>query len=287
MSVITFEDYTAAIKVQYEEEKSGMYSGFLLNPTPAQLRNLCLLLFDNGLNKTDENVFILFFQVKEGHHLRKCIENFDVEKFKAVKNFITGKNAKTNSNSLNLIAVLVNFQPRPFSKFLHEGQTDLKKISKENLSEEEYIAQNISYKKPLDEKNTLDVKKPKGRHIAIAVGVVGMIIGGYGVKKELFPAKECLQWNIDHYEAVICGGSKIGFAGVNPIFDKDESLLNFKKIEVSDTTTFFKNDQPIVWYIKQNGECEYFNSQGLHPISGKPLRPISKYIIKKYILENN
>jgi hypothetical protein len=85
---------------------------------------------------------------------------------------------------------------------------------------------------------------------------------------------------------VVCAGNKIGFYDINPIFDKNDDLLDFKKISVCDTTTFFKYNQPMVWYIKQNGKCEYFNAPGLHPISGKPLRPISKYIIAKYIKQH-
>ena len=31
----TFEGFVAAVKQQYEVSKNGMYSGFLLNPSPA------------------------------------------------------------------------------------------------------------------------------------------------------------------------------------------------------------------------------------------------------------
>jgi hypothetical protein len=92
-----------------------------------------------------------------------------------------------------------------------------------------------------------------------------------------------MQWNTNHYEEVVCEGNKIGFANINPIFERDEKLLDFKKIEVCDTTIFFKDNQPIVWYIKQNNKCEYFNAPGLHPITNKPLRPITQYIIDKYV----
>ncbi|KAB1153710.1 hypothetical protein [Flavobacterium luteum] len=287
MSVITFEDYTAAIKGQYEEVKSGIYSSFLLNPTPAQLRNLCLLILDNGLSKVDEGIFTLFFQVKQGENLRRSIENFDIEKFKAIKNFLIGKNGKTNPNNLNLIAVLVDFQPRPFSKFIHQGPMDLNKFSNEISINKEEIVNTISQQNSFPDNRTVNLKRSKRRSIAVAISIVGMALGGYGVKKEFFPDKECMQWNNDHYEEVVCEGSEIGFASINPIFDKDESLFQLKKIEVSDTTTFFKNDQPIVWYSKRDGKCEFFNAPGLHPESRKTLRPVSKYIIKKYVLTVN
>lgn len=284
MNSNTYDEYTAAVKARYEEVKVGVYSSYLLQPTPAQLRNLCVLLLDNGLNKSDEGIFTLFFQVKEGENLRKSIENFEIEKFKAVKNFLMGKNAKTNSNSLNLTAVLVNFQPRPFSKFIQQGATDVKKTSLEVLFKEEK-SQEILKQEYLQENRILHQKKPKARSIAIGVGVVGLLIGSYGIKNEYFPEKKCMQWNNDHYEEVVCEGNRVAFSEINPIIKRQESLIDFKKIEVCDTTIFFKNEQPLVWYCKQDGECEYFNAPGLHPESGKTLKPISKYIIKKYVLK--
>jgi hypothetical protein len=42
----------------------------------------------------------------------------------------------------------------------------------------------------------------------------------------------------------------------------------------------------MVWYGKEpiTGKYEYFSQPGLHPITGKTLKKISPYIIKKYII---
>jgi H+/gluconate symporter-like permease len=66
MSKITFEEYKSAIKTKYQSSKMEDVSGILLNPSPAQLRNLCLIHFDNSLSINDENTMKFFFQVKEG-----------------------------------------------------------------------------------------------------------------------------------------------------------------------------------------------------------------------------
>ena len=92
----------------------------------------------------------------------------------------------------------------------------------------------------------------QGRIIALAAGAAGLLLVSYRIKKEYFSNKECVQWNKDHYEEVVCAGSKIVFADVNPIIERQESVLDFKKIEVSDTTTFFKNKQPVIWYCKKD-----------------------------------
>jgi C1A family cysteine protease len=93
-------------------------------------------------------------------------------------------------------------------------------------------------------------------------------------------------WVKNHYQAVEYDKVK-DTADAIPL--NQYALDNFKKITVSDTATFFKNgdyNRPLVWYGKSSNkkEYEYFNQPGLHPETGKTLKPISRYIIKKYIL---
>ncbi len=60
------------------------------------------------------------------------------------------------------------------------------------------------------------------------------------------------------------------------------NIEKFKKINTSHSTTFFVKGQPIVWCRKSNnGEIEYFNSRGIHPITYKELKLITKYLITK------
>lgn len=87
----------------------------------------------------------------------------------------------------------------------------------------------------------------------------------------------CMVWKEDHFEQVSCSGS-VHEEPINPF-----KLENFKKIQVSDTTEFFRHDQPQVWYDKSNGHLEYFSAPGIHPENGKTLKPITEYMIQKYI----
>lgn len=89
--------------------------------------------------------------------------------------------------------------------------------------------------------------------------------------------KECMLWKEDHFEQVSCSGSRYE-EPLNPV-----RLEKFKKIEVSDTTTFFRNGEPRVWYDKSKGELEYFSFPGIHPENGKTLKAITEYMIGKYI----
>lgn len=274
----TFSSYKEALKAQYSNQKLGIYANFLMQPTPARLRDLGIILFQENKNQNDKQIFQSFLGFEfEANSIQK-IKN-ETDKFKPLATFLKNETELSDYNAADFLAILVGFEMRPYSKFLHQGDTEVKRFYNEPIEKELIRTSDQQY-------NILSVKKSKGKLIAVVAGCVGLLLGSYVVKNEVFPAKECMQWNDDHYEEVVCEGNKVGFADINPIFEKNEDLLDFKKIEVCDTTTFFKSDQPIVWYIKQNGKCEYFNAPGLHPISGKPLRPITKHIIETHVKQH-
>ena len=84
----TIEDYKKGIKSKYEEAKTADFSGFLLNPSPAELKNLCLVLFDKGCNILDQEIMGRFFELDDKSSKRKQIENFDVDKLRPISNFL-------------------------------------------------------------------------------------------------------------------------------------------------------------------------------------------------------
>ncbi len=267
-------DYCMLVRQKYEYEKSKKYEGFLLEPTPAGLRELCLIFFDKGLNKKDEEVFANFFKPKEEKGLKRAIEKFDVEKFRPVCNFLKGKSKSTNNTILNLLAVLVDLDCRPFSKFIHNGKIEVEdRIS--NYKKELNVVKN--------EKKSKSVFKKK---IGIGIlGLIGIFSASYTAKDIIFPKKECMIWENDHYEAIDCN-SQIdqfaNFADIKP-FNKNEFYL--KRIIPTNKTIFFINGRPQVFYCKVTSDSlDYFNSHGFHPVNGKQLHGVSKYIIKKYII---
>lgn len=68
------------------------------------------------------------------------------------------------------------------------------------------------------------------------------------------------------------------------IYD-EESIATFKKVEPSCDMAFFDKEGNVkIWYGKNlKGDLEIFTTLGLHPETGKTLKPISKYMIDKYI----
>jgi hypothetical protein len=79
---VTIDDYIRSIKEEIITARQNDVKGFLVKPSPAQLRNLCLLLFDEGLNSNDKVIFESFFRATKEDDLRKKIENIDIDKLK-------------------------------------------------------------------------------------------------------------------------------------------------------------------------------------------------------------
>lgn len=74
------------------------------------------------------------------------------------------------------------------------------------------------------------------------------------------------------------------------LFMFNETQMNrFKRVEPNCDTKFFNADgKAQLWYGKNSkGVLEYFTELGKHPETGKSLRPITKYMIKKYICNGN
>lgn len=90
-------------------------------------------------------------------------------------------------------------------------------------------------------------------------------------------------WVEDHYEEVKFNPEQLQ-DGVLKVYKKDR-IEFFKKLENADCDTpYFKNNGEVnLWYGKHiNGDIELFTSTGLHPETGKTLKPITVYMIRKY-----
>ncbi|WP_196892096.1 hypothetical protein [Aureivirga marina] len=101
-------------------------------------------------------------------------------------------------------------------------------------------------------------------------------------KKEL----KWMAWNGDHYIEITSDFENYEEGKLKPY--KEEMILYFRKIESNCETEFFTTSgEPNVWYFKKNSkELELFSTLGFHPETGKTLKPITIYMIRKYICED-
>lgn len=172
----TIKSYKKNILRKYQEGESQ----YLSELSPAKIRQACLLKFENGLDKEDLNTFARFFDFNEkATYLEniKKIESVDIDKFRPFKNFLKKKTKDTLNKNAELIAVLVDFKPRPYNNYRKEESNNIdsiKNTSREVKTIDNFFSINLSpvlsnqdrdKLKPqnLNEKNVEDVRKVKAK----------------------------------------------------------------------------------------------------------------------------
>lgn len=269
-----FDAYKKAVRQHYEKEKEGNYSSFLWQPSRANLRKLCVERFKENPSVDDLNTFRMFmgFEFSPEHKNRLKEET---DRFRNIENFLKGITDTGDRELVNLTAVLVDFNPRPFLKF-----------KKSTIDKNGDYSKSLESDEPLTTNPTTDTNKKSNLKKKLIFGFLGftaLFSIGYTAKDLVLHTKECMQWQEDHYVEIDCQEEINNLYSSSDIIPFDESTSKLKKLIVSDTTTFFKGDQAIIWYSKVDGFPEFFDSPGFHPITGKGLRPVTNYIIDKYV----
>lgn len=146
----TLKEYKKAIKNKYEIEKEREYFDYLYSPSRGKLRDFCWLIFEGNPTKDDLNVFKNLFSLDFDHTKKKKFKE-QKDKFRPIETFFKGETDPSNIDAINMAAILVDFQPRPFKKFNekyrseHEKQIKsadkMKRIGLENEKPGKYLKQ--------------------------------------------------------------------------------------------------------------------------------------------------
>jgi hypothetical protein len=274
MGIITYKDYIVGIKAKYEVEKEKNYACYLSKPSPALLHDYCEILKQNGLSKKDEDVLEKFYKSP----------NFDNDKFRPICNFFKGRTENPSHDILDMMALLVDFQPRPLGSFLERKGNVLLEMEAEkdelNKQKKVEIGESTAIK-------TFAIQiENRFKGIILTIGVLlSFVLLSLFVYYSFFNHKPCLEWNSDRYVEVDCSAQINGFADLDSKKPYNENLLMLRKIIPTDTTTYFRNGKAVVWYCKNSqGDLELFNAPGHHPETNKPLKAITEYMIEKYIV---
>lgn len=290
-------EYRKSIREEYEIQKNGIHANFLLNPTAANLRDLCLLIFKENNNSDDLTSFRLYFgfdfSIKNAHELN---DDKKLNKLKSLGKFLKGKSELKNIDGLNLAAMLVSYENRPYNKFsklpLEEKITDddIDDISPKQKDNKEDEKQPITpilgiIDKPTEISNLVTLQKSSWfnkkniKHVSISA--VSLVIILFGIN-HFTSEKECMTWKENHYEEIDCNA-----INENPnliIVAKDDNLIkNFKKIIPCDTTKYERNGRTCLWYGKSsNDEIDFFTALYFHPETGITLKKVTSNIMNKY-----
>ncbi len=271
----TIKSYSEEIRTQYEEDKKkGKLYSDLYVLKPGVIRSTCLHLEEDQLSNEDLKVLENFFNCKKEFGLRKQIKKHDIDLFKPICNFLKQETKSLKANdSIELIAVLIDFQPRPYRHYLNSSAV---KIEPKKRGASQQNRKSILKEEAREGKKKKE--KPKSNPITKLIASIVLVVLGY-IGYSLGD-KKCMEWKGDHYEKVYCSGN-----------DKQDSLdmrilRNFKQVFLKKCDTFFIDEnpkKPKIWYDKSNNKVTLFTTSGIHPTNDKTLKPITPTIIDGHL----
>lgn len=302
-----YRDYIDAILACYNQKRAtNEVSQNMIEPTPAQLKDECIIVCNQQFEQRDISILKTFFGGgSDKKTILKAIEDFPTDKFKPLVNFLKNKTKDPERKTVELLAWLINFQPRPFElgrkyeagacaavtekrfiENLKDNKDDQTFTGKDNTQETGQDAQPSAIPvTTTSSKSALNLKR-------IALPLIPLIFISTGIywfgsqnstnnpmTLSLKESESCMYWTGEQYEQISCSQKK----GDTLIIALDPERLNrLKRITQTDTISY--NSRGFVWYVKINGELEYYTSDGFHPVHQQlRLRPITDYIIRKYI----
>lgn len=313
------ESYKKALKEYYEVQKEGDQISSFLKPSPAGLRDILILKMKEELDDSDKKIIENFFEIPFIEVTPNKLRS-ETDRFKALANFLKEKSGGSDLRRLEMIALILDFKQRPYLKFVkinkniskveeiiadektnfdsekpivESSNDEVEKTEIEGVADEsiEIIETEVNTPKVIGVSEELSIKKKKNVPLK-KIGITGIVVVIIGISLFLnirnYTTKDCMVWKGKKYEAVDCSQTINSFAETT--LPKDDKLIEeFRKMKVDTKTSFFdKKGNPKIWYIKNpNGTLEFFNQPGLQPETGKTLRPISKYIIQEYVLNEN
>lgn len=279
--------YNTAVYNDYLTKKEeSKLSSRLENPSPANLRNYALQCFKEGLKNEDLKAYQEFFNAdRKYENLELAIKKVDLGKLKSVQNYLVGNTKEPNDIIIKLIAVFIDFQPRPYQawKTQHVNQSHANKtetIQEFSISENNPAIIITETKEVSTPSNNLKSNKKSWLNkkiTSLTVGSVTLASLGFLTVNQL-QEKDCAYWNGQEYVSIDCSER---ISNYEIIHLQDKSTLQLKKITRPDTLT--KNHAHKIWYSKIENKVEFFTAPGYHPIhTQKPLKPATAYMIEKY-----
>ncbi|SKC08184.1 hypothetical protein SAMN05660841_04104 [Sphingobacterium nematocida] len=308
------------LSLYHEKRKRNELPSKLCEPSPANLRDYSLVVLRSNLSDDDKRIMEEFYNdAKAYESLEMAIRKVDIGKLKSLQNFITERTKNPDELLVKLLAVLVDYQPRPF--VWEEWRPKEEREKRDHMVESDDLVEGddlINGKAPEEgepsaygdgSEEDLEVNNIKGGFTGEATTGTGLIPLGimspappdkvnWLSKKRLYlisttagivllfigwmymKPNQCMCWVDDHYVEVDCA------AQTNPLGPKKialnyEKLNSFKKIMRPDTLSVKHVNR--VWYSKIDHDVEFFTSSGFHPEHPtRSLKAATEHILTKY-----
>jgi hypothetical protein len=289
-----FEDYKKLILSAYRKKvEQQLLPISLVLPSPAKLRDECWKVCENRFQPKDLNTLRDFFGGVNGKEdCLRVIKRFELDKFKPLINYLKGETDDPNEKNIELLAWLIDFQPRPYElgRKYGRGEDGGKEVRPMKIPAK---VQQLASTAQLELVGYAPRKNPGLLKWLIPGAIAVVSATGFSimqfrdkppaVQTIVDTATSCMYWTGEQYKAVPCNTRPVNATVIG--LDTFQ-LKNFKKVMQIDTITLRSAGK--LWYLKRNNFPEIFTAPGNHPEQlNKQLKPLSAYMIKKYILKND
>jgi len=247
----------------------------LLLPTPANIKSEIVKICESGLSAADEKILRSFVGNKDdAAAYRKAISNGKADPYRPLVNLLGNRLIDTNVRNVNLLAMLIGYQPRPYHPSLPLTNNPSQAPAEPGRRNLDPIINSL--KSP---------KKRLSKPLAFLVSIIliGLVIAGFWIwqkgSRRYTGTKSCMIWSDDHYEPAACDDKSAG----KPLYPINHQLIDhFKKIR--DPKTLTLADVRKVWYAKYNGNIEFFTDSGFYPLdTNRRVLPLTVHILQKYV----
>lgn len=301
--------YNEEVLRAFHEKKDQGKLIHLERASRADLMKECLLRLENGELENDIPALAKIFN-SEGNveSLKTAIKKATADKFRPIQDFIREKTSKPTDNIIALLAIFIDFQPRPFEQWreIRRAKSD---EGKANSREEETPAQeadditeeadknNDPPQSKIHVSNTDDVIAPvsatgvslnklknsswqKKKKRDLLLGGIGGITAVLLITWYIAAIpEECMCWNGEKYIPVDCQDKTQPYQVIG--LDQDK-LEHFRKITKPDTLGI--EDIGNIWYSKIDNEVEFFTGPGHHPVQQhRSLKAVTRHIWNTYV----
>lgn len=310
MDFRNLEDYKKGVIEAYKKKRSeGILPPNLKNHTTANLYKECLNVFHNRFSSKDSETFKeLYGERNSAAEYLQRIKASGADKFKPLDNFLKGNTNTPKTRYIELLAWLIDFEPRPHQigniyGFLEsnnniEGKSEHspKQMDYPNLEtvekkhSENKIQDEIDKDLHKDDKRlytSSSISNPSKRILGIprkfyktivALFVIVTVICASSIYYRL--THQCMYWNSERYQLISCH-EKIGSIPVVSLdttrYDHLQKILNISSIT--------RNDIGKVHYSKIDGVVEFYTTGGTNPTdTNRRLLPMTAYMFNKYVL---
>lgn len=262
----------------------------LENPTVSKLRDRCLVILADKTRVGDHQLVKEFYDPENQKDILEAhIRRTNPDIMKALTKFMKGETTKTEEKNVKLLAALINFEPRPYSKWYAQYQEELLRSQQDEAPGQGVEGiENTEGGKKMDGPDVVRRNQPRRSWFTFSLQItlfclfvaICTVVIVYNIKQNTSNGGNgCMVWTEDRYERIVCAPHT---GGLTAIALDSIKVAHFRKIMQTDTITY--NAIGNVWYSKIDNEVEFFTASGSHPIyTFKKLKPITMHIVDTYV----